>query len=259
MSKKIEKEDISTLKETYQKIKETIYEKEYIREITITSVILWGGFQVIYLMLMSPFYLRFFSVSQMISDSIFVILSYGIVIFIYDFIKSINNDNTSESKLLKLQISLGLISMPILFYILHRFDFIEINLPTFNTFSSKVFLIFLIYIYVLLVINIFQRYSFPKIKKIIKRLWFKKMSPLHPRIKEELKYLKGLWLILLWIIVLNILHSELSIPWHFTNQNNICIEKVSEDCKIRYFNDKYIFIERQENKIEIIKFDKFFK
>lgn len=258
MGTDFKKEYATTWEKAYTELKKTVYEKEFIRKVTITSAILWWGFQIIYLTLMSPFYLRFFSVSQMISDSIFVVLSYGITILIYDFIKYIYNDNTLEAKIIKSQISVFLVLIPIILYIWYKLGIIKINLPNFDTFSSLLFVICLLYIYALLIKNIFLNYILPIVKKLGKIIWFKQVEPLHPYVQEQFKGLKIIMFIFILILSLKIFNSVLSIPTHFINQDNICSTTIDKHCKIRYFNDKYIFVEDSSGKIEIQKFDNFF-
>jgi len=165
--------------------------KKIILRLTLISTIVGGGFQAFFLLSLSigGFYLRFFSVSQMINDSIAIIFPIFIIwlvgfagfsIKLYQFlIKKLKNTN---------------------FEVIHKWWEVTVH-----------------------ILFIF------------------------------------LSVIVLFLIKTQTINKILISPSHFINKKYICDELLDNKCRIRYFNDKYIFIEKDNKKIEIIKFDNFFK
>ena len=60
-----------------------------------------------------------------------------------------------------------------------------------------------------------------------------------------------------WLVKSHYVYKILISPNSFMNKDYIC-NTLDDSCNIRYFNDKYIFLEKND-RIEIIKFDNFFK
>jgi hypothetical protein len=162
----------------WKEFKKIISHKDLYLRVSLLSTITWWVAQAFSLLTIEPFYLRFFSISQMIADTLTLLV-------------------------------------PILFILI---------------------VLGLLLVWLTKIINL------TKWKSGIKFLYIFDL----------------IFLIIAWFFIWAIIIRALVTPIGFTNQDNIC-EIISEDCNVKYFNDKYIFVERWEDSIEVLQFNKFFK
>ncbi len=213
----------------WEKFKQNILDKENYINITLISALIGGGFQVIFLWSIGIFYLRFFSITQMISDTIAIFLPLLIIsLIIWLWIEAVSSTAWEKDFVyifIEGIVSVALVAL-ISYILYHSFDIIE---------YLKICIAFIIPTLIWLI------FRYTKNKKIVKIILF--------------------ILLLIWIFYIfnRSIRKTFISPDNFINQNYICKNLAKNKCNIRYFNDKYIFIERENNKIEIIKFDTFFQ
>lgn len=75
---------------------------------------------------------------------------------------------------------------------------------------------------------------------------------------KRLYIIQIVFLVLAWLFTRTLLMRALHAPDSFLNQTFIC-DDTDQNCEIKYFNDKYIFVEKEENKIEVLEFEEFFR
>ncbi len=215
----------------------------YIKNISIIASfmasIIGGLIQGAQLFYLGTMYLKFFSITQLIGDTLSVmfpllfVISYGIISF---NAKNSKNENWHDKYVL---VVFNLVVFLLLFGFLERINLIE------RKYSVIVFAV-LTFIFIISNIKYFNNKS-----NILRRIY-------DFVFKEIQFYLISLFLVLFLIIS----GTPNEISEKFVNKKNICKDLNANECQIKYFNDKYIFAEigKDDNKkIKVLKFDKFFE
>lgn len=218
--------------------------------ITAISVVIGGSMQVYFLTMLSGSYLRFFSITQLIADTLSIVipvLYFSFLAISFILIGALFNPPSQKDK--KEQDSNQKIfnqSFLMLFFIIVCFSIV----------------IFSIYKGGDSYIEIIKRSIFPFIYGLIALLTFKERFINFYNSHKPKCILVSIFVITSFILygldpLFNFLYKTIIIPQNFINQTYICPSQ-STNCTIRYFNDKYIFIERSEGQIEILPFESFF-
>ncbi len=209
----------------------------------LISTVVGGGIQIFFLSVMDVFYLRFFSVTQMISDALVLLPILLIILFFYYCFRSLINILEKEGFFRALVILFGGIMGGFIILIMVG----SIGLKD----SYAAIIVFLIGLALIVIVMIFLSYQEAILKKIVV-------------IGESSRLIQLGFIIFISIFAYLFFPSgfikDIFVkPDHFINQDYICKKSTGNNCKITYFNDKYIFIERDNKKIEIVKFDRFFE
>lgn len=236
---------------------EKIISDKFLKKISILSIILWWWLQVIWLISISPWYLRFFSISQMASDSIMLFLSYILLSCPYYITYySIDKDKRKNMWNVFQEFALFYISTFLIILITNPYSFQSPLLHFFypSSFYEWFYYVFIIIWIIVLFLTLIKLLSLDnfiiKISKVILKT---------PIIQNILLFPTIFIIIYLWIWLMKNINDNLLIPDSFLNKEFICNYTTENNCKIRYFNDKYIFVERENDKIEVLKFDNFFR
>lgn len=217
--------------------------KETILKITFVGWLIGGGYQFLSLWAINIFYIKFFSVTQMIADTIMLLVPITIIVLFLIF-------GFKEAY----------------FFFSKRGIIITFTLLVTNSLGTIFFLPLIIPIdtppvMTLLVSIILFLVSLFLVKFTIKKLQQDKTDRA-AKIISGFIAISGMSCILFFFYLLSTdyLRNIFITPDHFLNKEYICKQVVSDSsCKILYFNDKYIFIEKTKDQIEIVKFDSFFK
>ncbi len=216
--------------------------KEYLPLLIVIPTFLGGIWQVLELSFMSISFVRFFSITQLVADGILIIIvilpwiiNSLIFIEIYNSIKK----DTKFVEINVLKNVLGFFFLFILYcamvYIIYNNTIKEFGL---NNYYSYLLIVTLIYILFFIILVFFTKF-------FIKFLEF---------ILNKYKTKKTFYIFMILTFLFMLFHNLFFIPNNLENISNL------SQGKIIYFNDKYIFIENEENKkIKVIKFDKLFK
>lgn len=246
--------------------------KEYLSVIAITPLILGGLWQVLSLASISPSYIRFFSVSQQISDGIlilFVIIVLCVVVVLtkFNLFKEISIEDwirdSTISLILRILFNFLFITIPLsLFYMGVYFPISKGKL------ISLIDVIFFMIAISLVVSTLYRNYIYTI--AILKKYNIKKLSiSLYRDLKIfifALIFVAVLAAIMFFLVKsISIFHKMFTFPSNLKNIQYI-LDKYCTDNKginrdsveVMYMNDKYIFI-KDSSKIEVVKFDYMFK
>jgi len=214
--------------------------KEYLPLIIVIPTFLGGIWQILELSIISMSYVRFFSISQLVADGILIImiifpLIIGFMFFIekYEFIK---NDSTVIKNNMFLNIFLFFIIV-LVFYISWIFLLQTIKNIGIDTYLGYLILVMYIYL-ILFMLLVFLSKIFISCIEFILKIFKTKAIP---------------YTLIMILFFFMLFHYIFFIPKNLENITNL------PKGKIKYFNDKYIFIENEENKnIIVVKFDELF-
>lgn len=233
--------------------------KEYQSVIVLIPTLLGGFWQLMALSHISISYIRFFSISQLIADGILILfiltlvyLSYKLLKFLSWVINSGLNDKSISKRQIFFKFSVVILIgvAPIIWYII---DIIKTgSISSLFIFESIFFGIFII----LLCFHLLVKFE------IIDRILEKKL------LMVIIISIVGIFSLAYFIpATFSTFNTSFSIPNNLKN-----IELVNKHLKtkypnsgtvsIKYFNDKYIFVEINQNnksEIEIVSFDKLFE
>lgn len=216
--------------------------KEYLPLIIIIAPFFGGIWQIIELSSMSMSYVRFFSITQLIADGLLIIIVVvpfviGIILFLEQY-NSIKNNNSEVKNSIFINIFLFVIGMVVLYVCIDLIFLSIIKDIGINTYFGYLMLIVIIYLILSLLLVLFQK-SFIKFSEFIIKMYKTKLT---------------IFSIMVIISFFVLFHNMFFMPNNLENIINL------PDRKIRYFNDKYIFMENKKDKnILVIKFDKLFK
>lgn len=214
--------------------------KEYLPLIIVIPTFLGGIWQVLELSLISISYVRFFSISQLVADGILIIMIIfpwiiGFMFFIEKY-KFIKNNNTVVKNNIFLDIFLYFIIV-LVFYMSWIFLLQIINNIGIDTYLGYLILVMYIYLILFMLLFFLSKIFISCIEFILKIFKTKAIS----------------YTLVIILSFLMLFHHIFFIPESLENITNL------PDGKIKYFNDKYIFIENRENKnIIVVEFDKLF-
>lgn len=215
--------------------------KEYLSLIIIIPTFLGGIWQILELSLMSISYVRFFSITQLVADGILiiiVILPWIIgLIFSVEIYNSVKNKDSIIKNNIFVDIFLYFIII-LVCYISGKVLYNIIKEIGINTYIGYLFLVTYVY-FILFVVIVFFSKLFIKCIHFFKKIYKTRI------LSFSLIVISSFFLFF---------HYIFFIPKNLENITNL------PDGKIRYFNDKYIFIENKKNEnILVVKFDKLFK
>lgn len=211
--------------------------KEYLPLIIIVPTFLGGIWQVFELSFMSISFIRFFSITQLVADGILLIIVIFPWIIGLIFLIGIHNSIKKYNSISENDILFFLFMMIIYSITIVTVYDNTIKLGTDNYFS---YLFIIAFIYLFFCIVVFSLNKF-----FVKSINF---------FSNAYKRNKLLYTILIIFFLYILVHNLFFIPKNLENISNL------PQGKIKYFNDKYIFIENEENKkILVEKFDKLFK
>ncbi len=202
--------------------------KVYFWFMGVLAISISGFAQALALSSIDTFYIRFFSVTQLVSDAVAGFSWSVMVLMLILVTEEIVSTSKNKTKLEKISVysMLILILSAMLFFT--------------HVIISLIAILILIFI-------------FPMSIFVFKY------------VKDNKYNEKNIYIISFVIIVLvaiNFTYINILIPKNFENASSVCKEKKSKKCQIKYFNDKYIFAEigKDDNKkIKVLKFDKFFE
>lgn len=230
-----------------------------ISALVFVPLVIGGFWQVLALLAISPFYLRFFSTTQMIADGLIIVVLLGWVYIVFELIysNSINvykNISKSISERSVFSALFGIIgSCFLLLLINHLFSSSE---------KSTIIIFWILLPFLILIVMDIVISSFVLIRKInIIDRCVKYLSSIDfVRFYVQVYVLMAIALVIGYLLFL--FHSDFSLSPTFVNLNNVCEYSSGVDsCKIIYFNDKYIFLEiikEEKSFIEIKSFDVFY-
>lgn len=230
-----------------------IDEKFFLKMTFLSSLIGWW-IQTLGILFLSPAYLRFFSISQMISDTIMILII--ILLFVYPikiiyYLAKTWNNNREDIIYFFVFLSIAWL----LSWIIWDFQFYTILMYFFQPQNISEWLGWTFYIISIIILLSYLVYvNFLCIKDW---LFFASDNKSSMRSFDLIVFTILFIFIPNWLII-NV-NNTLILPNHFYNIKYICKDLPIDKCKVRYFNDKYIFIERENKNIEILKFDSFFE
>ena len=215
-----------------KQIKKDIFDPKRYLNIAIISAIIGGGFQALLLLSIDIFYLRFFSITQMIADTISILLPLSLIfIFIWLFLRLLISS-------FKRDWFWGMLIFFISTWIIAYYNSITLLIKYLLIGGTILWII---------------RIIFKNKEKVKNSKWFIKIIQIIIAIVFMSILLGFSSFIKNWYI-----QRIFISPTNFINQEAICNNTNNEDCNIKYFNDKYIFVEKNNSKIEVIKFENFF-
>jgi hypothetical protein len=215
--------------------------------IILLPTLLGGIWQLLELLKISPSFIRFFSVSQLIPDGLLIlfvfliIYSFGKIAFEWS-LKRVKNGSSLFSKILVILLCLFYLSI----FVLVIFDKGSVGLPLLSL-ASFSFIVLAIYL-----LSFFKKNI---IESFINR----------ESVGKEILYLGFLFsFIFILFSAFTIFHKSFLLPQNWKNikelECRIKKDKKVDSYRLLYFNDKYIFIELtlidNLKEIEIIKFEK---
>lgn len=223
--------------------------KENLTILLIIPTLIGSLWQIIAICFINISYLRFFSITQALSDSLIIIFFcsfYFLMYSVISFYGQISNDLHSVKRLKRENIGAFIFALLI---ILTTLIIIILN----NKLTIQSFFLLAISLLTLQFV----------IKKTIKRNKFKyiKFIKKHPFLTLSVYTIILGGLIILSIYINIIFHKTYSKPENFKNIEYLdCYLNIKRDqYKLLYFNDNYIFVELNENKnVEVIKFEELF-
>ncbi|ARK13449.1 hypothetical protein A6C57_25645 [Fibrella sp. ES10-3-2-2] len=246
--------------------------KENLSLITIVPLLLGGIWQVVLLSTISPSYIRFFSVSQQISDGVLILFvsAFIYIIFLFgkkSFIKSIDIsyfENSSKWHLMFVSFGCLVVLAGVSLYLLVFYYY-----P-----YSKGEKLYFGDILAFLFFTVFLLIAFGRLFSVFAFLYIKKRKSVIDekgiiKIVDNLIPVLALLLLIIpaFVVVVSItkFHDLFNMPDNLKNMNYV-IDKYCKDyksinrdsVKVLYMNDKYLFI-KDSSKIEIVKFDYMFK
>ncbi len=232
--------------------------KEYLPLIVLVPVVIGGLWQIIALASISIPYVRFFSVTQLIADgflTILVILPWLVCIYIYnifseEFYPNLEEAKKSTSKL-KYYLTKGALA---LFYILLMIGLIYFfllgNIKAHSNLMNY-FAVLIASFLILFMLNIilFNGGFIQLVNKAYNN-----------------KYLKMPFIfsfIMIFLVILPMFFDfKFYIPRNLENLDNLAKYDPDKNAKLRYFNDKYIFLEhkKEDNSttIQVVPFEALF-
>ena len=235
--------------------------KEYLPLIILLPAILGGLWQIIELSSMSIPFIRFFSVTQLIADGFLVILVILPLVFVgyLYYIDSGSLDHNVDTKIkekrdwrniknivVKILIFLCIISIVFLLVYILKNDIFS----TSNGLINYLVHITLLYSIFLLLDLAFLNSGFIKfVDKLNKNKIFKKPF-------------RTFLLIIFVVIIPMIFHSAFYVPRNLENIENLEKYNQNKNATLRYFNDKYIFLEhkKEDNSttVQVVPFEELF-
>lgn len=200
--------------------------------IVIIPAILGGGLQIIQLVMISPKYIRFFSVSQVIPDGLMILFILGLTVMWLEYV--------FPTPKVKSRITVFLVAIYLSLVLAILFDKV--------VGTSNFFWVTLVLYPVSSILILY----------LIRRSESLKLSEHKLRIFKILAQ-GGFFISLIFIFTqLQNGRLNLSLPSNFTN-----LAKLTSKGNLVYFNDQYIFLEVTQldstKKIEVLKFDAFFE
>ncbi|MEJ2437664.1 MAG: hypothetical protein P8Y49_09870 [Sulfurovaceae bacterium] len=232
--------------------------KEYLPLIVLVPVVIGGLWQIIALASMSIAYIRFFSVTQLIADgllAILVILPWLVCIYIYNIFSEIFYMTLKELResfpKKKYYLTKGFVALSytliiaVSVYFLLSFVF-KVNNEFIKYYGTIIFTFIIIF---LLDIILFNGGYVQAVDKVY-----------------ENKFFKGILTAILSILFLVILPMffdfKFYIPRNLENLDNLAKYDPDKNAKLRYFNDKYIFLEHKiednSTTIQVVPFEELF-
>jgi hypothetical protein len=234
---------------------EGLFSDNLFKRASLLSAIFWWWIQVISITLISPAYLRFFSISQMLSDAIMLIVVFYWFFYLPLKVLVFLTKKQYGDLTLKLWAFYTLIFIIIdPLFITKQYQY-QINPSTLEDWLFSCFII----LAVLVMIWFFIKEIYRIIPNKIIQMFMNGKFLTSEQLYTIFVFLPFIFIAL--FIVTNTftqINKLLLLPSHFKNLEYICNDWDSYDCNIRYFNDKYIFIESEE-KTEILEFSAFFQ
>lgn len=253
------KDQIDIVKEkkrnAFDEMIEGLFSDNLFKRASLLSAIFWWWIQVISITLISPAYLRFFSISQMLSDAIMLIVVFYWFFYLPLKVLVFLTKKQYGDLTLKLWAFYTLIFIIIdPLFITKQYQY-QINPSTLEDWLFSCFII----LAVLVMIWFFIKEIYRIIPNKIIQMFMNGKFLTSEQLYTIFVFLPFIFIAL--FIVTNTftqINKLLLLPSHFKNLEYICNDWDSYDCNIRYFNDKYIFIESEE-KTEILEFSAFFQ
>ena len=230
-----------------------IFEERFFKNITVVATILWGWLQVLNLIAISPAYLRFFSVTQMLSDSIMLVCTIILIFLPIKLLFFLSSMGGKESMLDTVrEITIFWL---ILFWSILIFDWLNKFKETQYLFRLNSISDLILVIFYGIVLFSMIAYLLITNKNIIKTFEYF----INYEIARALLTCFLITIVLWSPVFISIkIRQLLLLPEDFKNLSYICWNEAEETCKVLFFNDKYIFVKRGIDKIEILKFEDFF-
>jgi hypothetical protein len=232
--------------------------KDNLNVILLVPTVMGGLWQLFELFLIDPSFVRFFSFSQVVPDGIIMLFIFTMIYGMYYFLFSMYKNETQEMKE-KHKKEKGFI---IFILVVYTAIFISlITLPIFGK-QFRTFELFLSTVAILAIM-----FSILTLNESSEK--FKEFTN---KIYKSFIFVIGILIggTLLIVYGLIFFHQTYFLPFNLKNVENIkCyLNKKSDEFEIRYFNDKYIFVELKDSikrteeelrtnppKIEIINFE----
>lgn len=226
-----------------------------ISALVIIPILIGGIWQVASLSSISLFYLRFFSASQMIADGLIVIVITFFSWVLYA-VTGIKISDLRDKIINGRPVSVMLVSTG---FALIAASMVYIFTDSFTKITTN-FWLFL----PLIAVSI-SFFVVALLTVLAKSKYIEKLSKV-----TLLKYIFALFItyvifgaVFLSIYLLTIFHTSFMSSDSFVNIGNLCQSNADRNtCRVRYFNDKYIFVEKKINDvmvIEILPFERFYK
>lgn len=214
-----------------------------------------GLWQIIALGSMSIPFIRFFSATQLIADGFLAILVispwiFFVYFYVFKYIET-NKNHTSDFKTnhsfrFRLLMAIIVLAFIVVVYYLISSKLLQSNNGLINYFS-KVFLFFVLFISVDIFIDTLGLLNF--FKKFMQNKIFDRPFGLMSSV-------------FIFFIIPTIFHSAFYVPRNLENFENLEKYNQNKNATLRYFNDKYIFIEhkKEDNSttIQVVPFEDLF-
>lgn len=238
------KSDLNEVGTSLKKLSDIFYEKRReLQFIVFVGTIIGGAWQVLELSSISFEYIRFYSATQLLGDSLAIIsftlltffvlkslnegankvpmffsVSWVIVLSTFTFLLLYSNDQEASNRLLSVIIDLSSSS---------------------NLFVGAIIWFCIIKSFCILILKI------APIKKGLENLKENKYT------KYSVVLLSPFATMALVLVISFVIHETLTTPDNLSNFDQLCEGKVAETCSVKYFNDRYIFVE-DDQRIRVI-------
>lgn len=206
--------------------------KKNLSFILIIPTFLGGIWQIIELSSISISFIRFFSVTQLVSDGLLIIVVIFPWIFGYFIFNILYQQMKKDFKKERENKKDKIYTVVIIFVVISMLWYVS-NVKT-NIYFGYIILVINTYFTFFGVLLVFAERFFNFFSKITKN---KKIT----------------FILILSVLLSFSFHQFFFIPENLKNLKNL------PNGNIQYFNDKYIFIENDDKTIEVVKFDKLFK
>jgi len=239
----------------------------YFSLIIAAPAVLGGLWQIVSLISIDPAFIRFFSVSQILADGLYMLIvmsSFGIIIAallaLINYSRKqgeISNEHSNEvipEKAVEGRLEIGLLYIPLAILLGWCIYWL-----TAKFFAEKIDIIDFLFLPILFLVIIFE---FIIILTIVYNLLTKKIS-LSKTVTKVFSIIFIAVACFYFYVVLEKFNSSFLMSDSLLNVENVLnkfkIPGKPNNFEILYFNDTYIFVEFEKNhKIKIIKFEEFF-